>query len=498
VNLRVDDATAADVGAQVHRPALSPGTGVAWHKRSALSLHWHLLRQTHQTQATKIVEWIADRGLQGKFSPEQLLGWATQRNLPPEVAIRLLDVPTWVARLDQPGANTQTLINSLRDVAQRYTAHSSSASVPFQSLPARSNAQVRQAFTYPSHWGLNSAGVFAPDKSKLSGKPAQMWAGVQTKFGLELASKLFDATVRSGLPGALDALNQAGSSKTLLPQDLLSLGYLSVAAKTSDPRERTVGKPSVHDLLHAVIGYGQSDFEENQANFFSDNSFDFMNRLLAPGQKLNAAKSLSSQSVATQTIDGEIRTGFAAMQRHALDSSTYDSSIRSGFAGYKLGSANSAMEDVRAIETNLDRGGVLTELNTNQRAELRGMLYGSGTKTSLESIVSGYRKTGDEAKFKAEKEQWVAAAGKLLQGARQPNQMKLGEFYERATSAVAFRIFLERVAPGWVDQRSPFSIGLDKTSDFPKTFANADLRSAYAKVLQDVRAALSPFAPAKP
>jgi hypothetical protein len=377
------------------------------------------------------------------------------------------------------------------------------ASVARVGLPApqvtqspRSDAQVRRDFSSPAHWGLTKSGLFSPNSKLLSGQPAEMWSELRLKFGHRVAVKLFDANLRSGFSGVLDALNLARSKQTVSIQDALKLSYLVIASKSAVPGAGGVGPATLHDLMHSITGYGLNEFQESQGNWFSDAVYMGMYKLMHGEGALNPKLHLGRQPGSAQVLDDFIRSNFDELRRGAAPLSNYVSSFKGPVAGLEAGKIKDAYKQIQQVEKDLEASAVLSELNRDQRATLKEMLLGTGQRAqpSLLQIVQDHVRTGDTTQFEAAKKKWMNGPAMLLKAAWQAKEMKLPEFYDRASRAVAFRLLLERAAPGMVKKNdSPFAASFDDL----RRLNGVDLRKEYPKILKEVRELLRPYAPRK-
>jgi hypothetical protein len=360
-----------------------------------------------------------------------------------------------------------------------------SASFPRQATPnsgARTTQAARAAFNNPPHW-KESASLIVPDAASMVGESARAWGAVTSKFGGNLAEKMFDANVRGGALAVMSVMDAVGSKHTLTVLDLTALQYAAITNGTKPTQAVALEEPTLHDTFHSAVGYGVSGLEELYGDSFSES---MVNSLFSEDAdiRVDLNAPLQAQSAAMQQIKSRIRENF---------SSTTTDSIAGELGIYlaqaKLGrwTGSAAQKAQRAEQTLVDNG-LLAHLNPAGRQKINALIYGAEQAGSFEAIAARHTNNQNSPAFMRDMNSWEMRVTSTLQTESKAQKMTRPEFERRAARAIAFGLLLERAAPGSL-REGPLSIGLNEVELAP-ALRTLNLRVDFPRTVLEVQRAL--------
>jgi hypothetical protein len=360
-----------------------------------------------------------------------------------------------------------------------------SASLPRPTSPnsgARTTQAARAAFNNPPHW-RESASLIVPDAASMVGESARAWGAVTSKFGGNLAEKMFDANVRGGALAVMSVMDAVGSRQTLTVHDLTALQYATITNGTKPTEAVALEEPSLHDTFHSAVGYGVSAHEELFGDAFSES---MVNSLFSGDADIHVdlTAPLHAQNAAVKQIKSRISENFSSTKTEGLTRE-----LRIYFTQARLGRwTGSAVERAQLAEQTLVHNGLLAHLNPAGRQKINALIYGGEQTGSFEAIAARYTKSQDLPTFQRELYGWETRMISTLQAESKTQNMPLPEFERNAARAIAFGLVLERAAPGSLFE-GPLSIGLDDAELAP-ALRTLDLRADFPRTVLEVQRAL--------
>jgi hypothetical protein len=360
-----------------------------------------------------------------------------------------------------------------------------SASAPRPAAPssdARTTQAARAAFNNPPHW-KESANLIVPNAASMVGESARAWGAVTSKFGENLAQKMFDANVRGGALAVMSVMDAAGSQQTLTVHDLTALQYAAITNGTKPQQAVALEEPTLHDTFHSAVGYGVSAREEIFGDAFSES---MVNSLFSADADIHVdlTTPLDAQSAAVKQIKSRISENFAST---TTDDITRELGIY--FTEARLGRwTGSAIEMAQLAERTLVNNGLLAHLEPAGRQKINAFVYGGEQAASFEAIAARYTKSKDLPSFQRELYGWEKRVTSALHAESKTQNMPRSEFERNAAHAIAFGLVLERAAPGSLFE-GPLSIGL-QDAELATALRTLNLRVDFQKTLREVQRAL--------
>ena len=341
---------------------------------------------------------------------------------------------------------------------------------------------AKAAYNNAPHWN-QSANLIVPDATRMVAKPALAWGAVTSKFGLNLAEKMFDANVRGGALAVISVLSAAGNQKLLTHEDLTHLQYAAISDGNPPKLARPVGPPMFHDAFHSASGYGVSAKEENAGDNFSDG---LVNSLFSRDADIHPdiTKPLGEQPAMVAQIKLRLREKFEATTTAGITRN-----LIHDFANAMLGRwTGSAVEMAQLAELALTETGTLAHLTPSSQQKIKGLIYGAEKAGSFEAIAARYNQTNDLPRFQSELERWRKLVDLTVHAESKDQMMSRPEFEHKAALAVAYALVLERAAAGCL-REGPLDLGIDKT-DLPPALRTLDLRVVFPQTVREVKKAL--------
>jgi hypothetical protein len=360
-----------------------------------------------------------------------------------------------------------------------------SASVPRPTYPnsrARTTQAARAAFNNPPHW-KESANLIVPNAARMVGESARAWGAVTSKFGSNLAEKMFDANVRGGALAVMSVMDAAGNKKVLTHADLTLLQYAAISNGTPPKLARPVDQPTYHDAFHSATQYGVSAFEENAGDKFSEG---MVNSLFSGDADIHMdrTKPLGEQPAIVAQLKRRIRENFEAMKVEGITKN-----LIHDFTGPMLGQwKGSAVEMAQLAELALTESGTLAHLTASSQQKIKALIYGAEKAGSFEAIAARYNQSQNLPRFQSELNRWRKIVELTVQEGSQGQMMTRPEFEHKAALAVAYALVLERAAPGCL-REGPLDIGIDEAA-LPPALRKLDLRVVFPKTVLEVKRAL--------
>jgi GGDEF domain-containing protein len=358
----------------------------------------------------------------------------------------------------------------------------------------RSAQEALRAFNNPPHLRLGDDGLIVPDLQAPHAGQRAAWTRLEEKFGADSTRRLFDAILRGGAASAMRLMDQTRSPHTLTLGDLARLQFMALGDARAEgpipvsPRER------LHDAMHALAAYGISEFEEAQGDLHTDQLAGAL--LWRAGNLphndqafLDTSAPLSRHPDTLREIDRLIRANYAELKNIAFELKINNALFRAEIDQTpRLDPRSlSAKAEAGAALGALNAAGLLTELNTDQRARLQSLLFSADRPGSYESIVERYAQHRDYDRFNNERWQWAMDVGELLRQAWQSRFLGEAQFHDKSLRAAAAAILVTRIAPHWqVDPQHEFASA-------PEAIDILDLRTAYPRVLQELASAMKAY-----
>jgi hypothetical protein len=453
-------------------------------------LDW-LLQQSNRSLADKMMT-LANKA--APTSPEawaaKVLAWAQSSGMTSD---RQLLVSARVAALVGAPSKTNTADAQMQQLAEigqlvidfRVEKAAVSPNAPHLVAPAiagRTTQAAKAAFNNPPHW-RETANLVVPDAERMVGKPALAWGAITSKFGVDLAEKMFDANVRGGALAVISVLSAAGNDKPLTHLDLTHLQYAGISDGNPPKLATPIGRPTFHDAFHSATAYGVSANEENAGDKFSEG---MVNRLFSMDADIHIdrTKPLGEQSVKAEEIKLRIRENFEATSTLGITRNLIHD-FTSPMLGRWIGSA---VEMAQLAELSLTESGTLAHLTTPSKQKIKALIYGAEKADSFEAISARYNQSKDLSRFQSELQRWRKTLEVTVQAESQGQMMPKPEFEHKAALAVAYALVLERAAPGCL-REGPLDIGIEEAESTP-TLRTLDLRFAFPQAVVEVQKAL--------
>jgi hypothetical protein len=341
---------------------------------------------------------------------------------------------------------------------------------------------AKAAYNNPPHW-RQSANLIVPDATQMVDKSALAWEAVTSKFGLNLAEKMFDANVRGGALAVISVLSAAGNEKLLTHVDLTHLQYAAISNGIPPKLAQPVGPPMFHDAFHSATAYGVSAKEENAGDNFSDG---LVNSLFSKDCDIHPdiTKPLGEQPEIVEQIKLRIREKFEATTTAGITRN-----LIHNFANAMLGRwTGSAVEMAKLAERCLTETGTTAHLTPSSQQKIKELIYGAEKAGSFESIAARYNQSNDLPRFQSELDRWRRLVDLTVQAESQGQMMSRPEFEHKSALAIAYALVLERAAPGCL-REGPLDLGIDK-ADLPRALRTLDLRVVFPQTVREVKQAL--------
>jgi hypothetical protein len=343
---------------------------------------------------------------------------------------------------------------------------------------------AKAAYNNPPHWH-QSANLIVPDATRMVevAEPALAWGAVTSKFGVNLAEKMFDANVRGGALAVISVLSAAGNQKLLTHVDLTHLQYAAISDGNPPKLAQPVGQPTFHDAFHSATAYGVSAKEENAGDNFSDG---LVNSLFSKDCDIHPdiTKPLGEQPKIVEQIKLRIREKFEATTTAGITRN-----LIHDFANAMLGRwTGSAAEMAQLAERCLTETGTLAHLTPSSQQKVKELIYGTEKAGSFEAIAARYNQSNDLPRFQSELGRWRKLVDLTVQAESQGQMMSRPEFEHKAALAIAYALVLERAAPGCL-REGPLDLGIDK-ADLPSALRTVDMRVSFPQTVREVKEAL--------